>query len=84
MLLFLHLGQDVVVPVSEIIGIIDLEKDNSPLNREFLKTAEEEGFVIQLSEEPISCVISAKNIYLSPISVRTLNKRARQGYLTRD
>lgn len=82
--MFLHLGQDVVVPVSEIIGIIDLEKDNSPLNREFLKTAEEEGFVIQLSEEPISCVISAKNIYLSPISVRTLNKRARQGYLTRD
>ncbi len=79
--MFLHLGKDVVVPLSEVISIIKLEQDNSQLNLEFLRTAEEEGFVIQLSEEPISCVISAKYIYLSPISVRTLNKRAQRGYL---
>lgn len=82
--MFLHLGSDVVVPLNEVISIINLDKDYSPLNQEFLKTAEEEGFVIQLSEEPISCVISAKHIYLSPISVRTLSKRARDGHLTRD
>lgn len=82
--MFLHLGKDVVVPLSEVISIINLDQDPSPLNLEFLKTAEEEGFVIQLGEEPISCVISAKHVYLSSISVRTLNKRARSGYLTGD
>lgn len=76
--MFLHIGKDVVVPLSEIISIVNLSDNPSQLNNEFLKTAEEEGFVIQLSEEPNSLVISSKKVYLSPISVQTLSKRARQ------
>lgn len=82
--MFLHLGKDVVVPLSEVISIINLEQDHSLLNQEFLKTAEEEGFVIQLGEKPVSCVISAKHVYLSSISVRTLNKRTQSLNLTGD
>lgn len=78
--MFLHIGGDVVIPVREIIGIIKLNKNQSPLNNEFLKTAEEEGFVIQLEKKPISCIITSEYVYLSPISVQTLNKRVRQRY----
>lgn len=74
--MFLHMGNDVVVPLSEVIGVVDLTAEPSQINREFLKTAEEEGFVIQLDEKPVSIVICAKNVFLSPISAKTLYKRA--------
>ena len=57
--MFLHMGNDVVVPLSEVIGVIDLTEKPSQLNQEFLKTAEEEGFVVQLSETPVSIIICA-------------------------
>jgi hypothetical protein len=49
-------------------------------NREFLKTAEEEGFIEAVSEDlPRSFVITEEDkkskIYLSPISSVTLQKR---------
>lgn len=79
--MFLHIGKDVVVPLGEVISIIDLANHPSQMNDEFLKTAEEEGFVVQLTTEPISLVISTKKIYLSPISVQTLQKRAHQSFV---
>ena len=78
--MFLHMGSDVVVPLREVIGVVDLTEKPSQLNSEFLKTAEEEGFVVQLSETPVSIVICAKNVYLSPISAKTLYKRATEIY----
>ncbi|MDI9441775.1 MAG: DUF370 domain-containing protein [Bacillota bacterium] len=45
-----------------------------------VKTATEQGFVIQLSEDPISCIVTTSRIYLSPISVQTLQKRALRRY----
>lgn len=78
--MFLHMGNDVVVPLSEVISVIDLTEKPSQLNQEFLKTAEEEGFVVQLSETPVSIVICAKNVYLSPISAKTLYRRATEMY----
>ena len=74
--MYLHMGNDVVIPLGEVISIIDLTEEPSELNREFLKTAEEEGFVVQLSDQPVSIVICATNIYLSPISAKTLYRRA--------
>lgn len=74
--MFLHIGSDVVVPLREVVGIIDLTEEPSQVNREFLRTAEEEGFVVQLSETPVSIVICTKTIYLSPISAKTLYRRA--------
>lgn len=79
--MFLHLGNDVVIPLKDVIAIIDLHKDEkklSTINQEFLQVAEEEGFIELVGEESKvkSFVITGKKIYLSPISSATLRKRS--------
>lgn len=81
--MFLHIGGDVVIPTRDIIAIFDLEKTTvSKDTREFLRTAEEEGFIESISEDiPRSFIVTEneKNskIYLSPISSTTLQKRSK-------
>ena len=82
--MFLHIGDDIMVPLREMIGIIDLTDSASPVNAEFLKTAEEEGFVVQLTEKPASLVVCTKQVYLSLISAQTLQKRARRSFAETD
>jgi ribosomal protein S8 len=80
--MFLHIGADVVVPVKNIIAIFDI--DNTTISkdtREFLKVAEEEGFIESISTDlPKSFIITEvdkkSKIYLSPISSTTLQKRS--------
>jgi len=80
--MFLHIGGDYVVSIRNIIAIMDLETTTiSKDTKEFLKIAEEEGFVKSISEEiPKSFIITEvdkkSKIYLSPISSVTLQKRA--------
>ncbi len=80
--MFLHLGGDVVIPVRDIIAVFDIETTTiSKDTQEFLRIAEEEGFVETISAEiPKSFVITEKEkksrIILSPISSSTLIKRA--------
>lgn len=89
--MFLHLGGDVVVPLENIIGIIDVNSiAKSKDSKAFFKIAEEEGFIYKISEEePKSYIITEKVIkkkkgvekiiktviYSSPISSVTLQKR---------
>jgi hypothetical protein len=81
-LMFMHLGGDVVISLKDIISIMDIESSNASSNtREFLKTAEDEGFIRRISEdEEKSFILAEKDkktiIYLSPISSVTLCKRA--------
>ena len=80
--MFLHLGGDVVIPLKDIISIMNIESSNKSSNtREFLKTAEDEGVIRKISEdEEKSFILTEKDkktiIYLSPISSVTLYKRA--------
>jgi hypothetical protein len=80
--MFIHLGGDIVMPMKDVISIMDIEAcSKSGITKEFLKTAEDEGFVRRISEdEPKSFILSEKDnktiIYLSPISSITLYKRA--------
>lgn len=84
--MFLHLGENVVVPIKDVIGIFDLETTMySSDTSAFLRMAEEDGFVEQISKEkPKSFVIAEVNkmskIYLSPISSSTLTKRTNLEY----
>lgn len=79
--MFLHIGENTVIPLKDIISIFKPEEE--PLwENEFLKSAEEAGFVIQLGQKPISCVITSKRVYLSPISVQTLSQRVRKSCFT--
>lgn len=78
--MFLHLGQDVMVPLEDVVSIVNLAGVGTSDNELLVKTATEQGFVIQLSEDPISCIVTTSRIYLSPISVQTLEKRALRRY----
>jgi len=83
---FLHLGENVVVPIKDIIGIFDLQNTMySSDTIQFLRLAEEDGFVQRITEEqPKSFIIAEVNnkskIYLSPISSTTLTKRTDMDY----
>ncbi len=84
--MFLHIGGDVVIPIKNVIAIMDIDTTTiSKDTREFLKVAEEEGFVVSISEDlPKSFIITETDkkskIYLSPISSVTLQKRSK--YIT--
>ncbi len=80
--MFLHIGGDVTVSLKSIIAIMDM--DNTTISKDtkdFLKVAEEEGFVEAVNNElPKTFIITENNkksrIYLTPISSVTLHKRA--------
>lgn len=80
--MFVHIGEDIVIPMKDIIAIIDLKPSEiSSDTRKFLKIAEEEGFVKRVSEDPPKSFILAEIdkktvIYYSPISSQTLCKRS--------
>ncbi|WP_142413719.1 extracellular matrix regulator RemB [Hathewaya massiliensis] len=84
--MFLHLGENVVVPIKDIIGIFDMETTMySQDTIQFLRMAEEDGFVERITEDkPKSFVVAEVNkkskIYLSPISSTTLCKRTENFY----
>ena len=84
--MFLHLGENVVVPIKDIIGIFDLQNTMySSDTIQFLRLAEEDGFVQRITaEQPKSFIIAEVNnkskIYLSPISSTTLTKRTDMDY----
>ncbi|MCX7843328.1 MAG: DUF370 domain-containing protein [Clostridia bacterium] len=83
--MFLHIGGDVVIPIKDVIAILDIESTTiSKDTKEFLKISEEEGFIESISYDlPKSFIITEHDkkskIYLSPISSVTLQKRA--GYI---
>jgi hypothetical protein len=80
--MFLHIGGDVVLPLRNIIAIMDIETTTiSKDSKDFLKIAEEEGFIESISQDlPKSFIITEidkkSKIYLSPISSITLQKRS--------
>jgi hypothetical protein len=84
--LILHLGEDAVVPMEDIIAIIDIKSaEKSAVNQEFLHIAKEEGFSRSISEDaPKSIILAEINkktvLLLSPISSATLLKRSRLGF----
>lgn len=77
----LHIGEEKVVFIKDIIAVMDIEKTTTSNNtREFLKSCEEKGMVVTIgSDIPKSFIVTMRNgkqtVYLSPISSATLNKR---------
>ena len=57
--MYLHLGQNVVVPEADVIGIFDLDNTTgSRITRGFLNDAEKNGRVVSVSDElPRSFVV---------------------------
>ncbi|QSQ08628.1 hypothetical protein H0A61_00966 [Koleobacter methoxysyntrophicus] len=76
--MFIHLGGDTIVPTKDVIAIIDMKMaKESKSTLEFLQIAEDEGFVTNIAgDRPKSFVITTKQVYLTPISSTTLQRRA--------
>ncbi len=83
--MYLHLGQDTVVKLSDVIGIFDIENATiSKHTRAYLTAAEKAGRVVNVSSEmPKSfCVCRHGDeirVYISQISSVTLRRRS--GYM---
>ena len=83
--MYLHLGQEVVVRHSDIIGVFDMDNTTiSPHTRDFLHQAEVGGQVTYVSMElPKSFTVCAPKgkrgdhqVYISQIAPSTLRKRS--------
>ena len=81
--MYLHLGQSVIVPNKNVLGIFDLDNSSWAFKtREFLERAEQAGRVIPIGEDlPRSFVlVGGENVpptvYISPLSPAALLRRA--------
>ena len=90
--MYLHLGQSVVVPYRDVIGLFDLDNTTSShITRAALERAEREGKVVNVGEDlPKSFVICRRSsgrreragntiVYLCQLSTATLLRRAESG-----
>ena len=86
--MYLHIGQNEILPDRRVIGIFDLDKCSyGKRTREYLAAAEKEGVVLDVSGEiPKSFVVCdhpyhRQIVYLSQLNSTTLQKRAESGNL---
>lgn len=89
--MYLHLGNNISVPLDDIIGIFDLDNASTARDtRRYLRAAEEEGMVITVGEElPKSLVVccprgSWQRVYISPLASATLQGRLENVRLSRN
>ena len=80
--MYLHIGQNEIIPDRRIIGIFDLDKCSyEKRTRDYLSAAEKEGVVLDVSGElPKSFVVCdhpyhPQLVYLSELSSATLQRR---------
>ncbi|MCI7203100.1 MAG: DUF370 domain-containing protein [Oscillibacter sp.] len=80
--MYLHIGNNVMLPEKHIIGVFDLEiTSQSKRTSEFLRRAEDESLVIDACEDiPKSFLVCdhpyhPQLVYLSELSSQTLQKR---------
>ncbi len=80
--MYLHLGQNVVVPSNTVIGIFDMDNTTgSHLTRAFLNSAEKAGQIVNISDDLpksfiVCCDDGTKKVYLSQLSSSTLMRRS--------
>ena len=80
--MYLHLGEDTIVPEKSVVAVCDLDNASaSHITRAFLKRAQQEGRVVNVTEElPRSFVLCREEdggdrVYLSLLNAATLAKR---------
>jgi hypothetical protein len=80
--MFLHLGNDIYIPIKSIVAICNLDTASvSKSTQIYLKKCEEKGIIETICEDiPKSFIVTNKKnkdkIYLTNISSTTLMKRA--------
>ena len=81
--MYLHIGQNEIIPDRRIIGIFDLDKCSySKRTRDYLTAAEQEGVVLPVCDDiPKSFLVCdhpyhRQIVYISQLNTQTLVKRA--------
>lgn len=75
--MLLHLGNNSVIPLKDIIAIIDKESSfKSEYTKQFFKLAQKEGIINDTDDKAKTYIITEKTIYTSRISSVTLRQRA--------
>lgn len=78
--MFLYIGNDKSIPIKDIVGIFDVAIMQNEVTREFLRTARDEGFVVQHNIDKIkSFIVANERVYFSAIVPGTLRKRTLLG-----
>lgn len=86
--MFLHVGNDVLVKIKDIVGIFDMENTTvSRLGRHFLSEAQKNNSVIYATEDlPKSYVVvqseGKTEVYISSMSTQVLSRRAESSTIT--
>ena len=80
--MYIHLGNDVVVRESSIVGVFDIENTSiSKYTKEYLATAQKNNNVVYVTDDlPKSFVVCRDNgkttVYVCQVSPATMLKRA--------
>lgn len=75
--MLLHLGGDVSIFKKHVTGIFDIDKTKNAATKEFLQSAKDEKrlHLVIKNQKVKSFVLVDNEVYLSPISSTTLQKR---------
>jgi len=84
--MYLHLGQNVIIPTKNIVGIFDLNNTTvSKKTREYLNRAEKNGHIIYVNRDlPRSFVVceydGVLTVYVTQLASTTLYKRTQSSF----
>ena len=75
--MYINIGGDTLLPISDIIGVFDLENTSqSRITRDFLKNAEKEKKSENaVTDIPHSFVVTREKVYIAQSTSQTLKKR---------
>lgn len=75
--MYLHLGNDISVPMKEIVGIFDIEKVTvQKYMNEYLSFCQKNGKIYYVSlDMPKSIIVCTNMVYISNVSCLTLRRR---------
>ncbi|MFD1734941.1 extracellular matrix regulator RemB [Bacillus salitolerans] len=78
--MYIHLGENVVVPLDEIITILDGQLYHSSIIvQEFIESQRKTKEIVEISNNSMKTVIvTLHQIYFSPLASVTLKRRATQ------
>ena len=75
--MYLHLGNDISVPMKEIVGIFDIEKVTvQKYMNDYLSFCQKNGKIYYVSlDMPKSIIVCTNMVYISNVSCLTLRRR---------
>lgn len=78
--MYLHLGHSAVADFRDVVGVFDLDNVTcQKRTRDTLERLEEQGRLHVLGQRlPVSLVVTAREVYLSPVSSSALGRRLAQ------